>query len=220
MKRPKRRPGERGAALFVVVLIVVLLTAIGAFAAHATSLTQAAAGYARRAGSTFYIGEFGTNLVLSDLAGKEDDYLKKAFSGGNDCRANAGMVLPAGVVPGCRVIEAAELAKALDSTITGDADGPVFGALSRPDRPAEQTVRASYRVEMTDIALSGETVPGANVTDKVWSAALTVTARLLPTTTATSECTEDASRASETQSFRGYVVFTTKDSPPTGALPP
>jgi hypothetical protein len=48
---------------------------------------------------------------------------------------------------------------------------------------------------------------------------VTTTARILPFTTATNECNEDTSRASETQSFRGYVVFTTQGPPPAGAPP-
>ena len=42
---------ERGAALFMVVLIVTLLTAIGTFAIHTTSMAQLAAGYSRREAS-------------------------------------------------------------------------------------------------------------------------------------------------------------------------
>lgn len=213
------RADERGAALFVVVLIVVLLTAIGAFAAHATAFTQTAAGYSRRASSAFYIGEFATNYVLSELVGKEYHYVQQSYAGRNNCRATEGVVAPSGAAVPCYAFVPTEMAKFLDSTITGDPDGAVFGALSRPDRPAEQAIRATYVVEMTDIVDAGEAQQGMGTdTTRVWRAALTTTAQLLPFTSGTA-CNEDESRASENLSFRGFVVFTTQGTPP-GAPPP
>jgi hypothetical protein len=219
---PRVRSGERGAALFIVVLIVTLLTAIGVFAAHATGMSQSASGYSRRSASAFYLGEFAMNLVSADMAGKEQAYLQLALTGQNDCRATAGVVPPTGGVIACRAIEMAEITKTLDSTITGDADGAVFGALSRPDIPAEQAIKGSFRVEMTDLgpglsAQAGMALNGPSQTN-VWQVAYTTTARVLPYSTGTTDCNEDTSRASETQSLRGYVAFTTLGTPPPGAL--
>jgi hypothetical protein len=220
--RRRVRAGERGAALFIVVLVVVLLTAIGAFAAHATGMSQSASGYSRRSASAFYLGEFAMNLVSADMAGKEQAYLLLALTGQNDCRATLGVVPPPGGVVACRAIEMAEIAKSLDSTITGDTDGPIFGALSRPDSPAEQAIKGGFRVEMTDLgpglsAQAGMAMNGPAQTN-IWQVAYTTTARIAPFTTGASDCSEDVSRASLTQSLRGYVAFTTLGTPPPGAL--
>ena len=217
LKRLPSRADERGAALFIVVLIVVLLTGIGAFAAHATAFTQTAAGYSRRASSAFYIGEFGMNLLAADMTQNEDEYLQNAKSGGNTCRNNLGVVAATGFVVPCLVKEAGQLEKDLDSTIKTDPDGAVYGALSRPDRPADQAVRASYTVEITDPGPTGEVQPGMSSKYQFMRAAVTTTARLLPFSTQP-DCSEDTSRSSETQSFRGYVVFQTTEPPPLGAL--
>src|SRR5438045_233449 len=89
--RLRKRSSERGAALFIVVLVIVLLTAIGVFAVHATSMAQAASGYSRRAAAAFYLGEFAMNVVAGDMAGRETEYLQLASTGKNDCRANIGL---------------------------------------------------------------------------------------------------------------------------------
>ncbi len=59
--------GERGAALFVVVMVITLLTAVGIFAARSTSLVDAATGYGRQAAQTLALADYGTRLVASEL---------------------------------------------------------------------------------------------------------------------------------------------------------
>ena len=222
--RRTRRTSERGAALFIVVLVIVLLTAVGVFAVHATSMAQAASGYSRRAAAAFYLGEFAMNLVASDLAGKESEYLQLAWTGNNDCRATAALkpLLTTGAIISCRAIESSQMKLLTDnSLIATDPDGPVFGALSRPDRPDDQAIQGSFRLEMTDVGpapnpQAGMAMNGSSPAN-IWQTAFTSTARIVPTT-AGGDCSPDATRASETQSLRGYVVFTTLGPPPPGAI--
>jgi hypothetical protein len=225
------RAGERGAALFIVVLVIVLLTAIGVFAVHATSLAQAAAGYSRRAAAAFYLSEFAMNVVVGDMAGKETEYLQLASTGKNDCRATSGLAAllttagATGAIISCRGIEfdqMKQLMNANNPNIVSDADGPVFGALNRPDRPDDQIIQGSFRVEMTDVGpgpipQAGMAMSGATLSN-AWQTAFTTTARIAPQMA--DMCSADATRASESQSLRGYVVFTTLGPPPPGALPP
>ena len=63
----RRRESERGAALFVVVMVITLLTAVGVFAARSTSLVDAATGYGRQAAQTIALADYGTKLVASEL---------------------------------------------------------------------------------------------------------------------------------------------------------
>jgi len=58
---------ERGAALFVVVMVITLLTAVGLFAARSTSLVDAATGYARQAAQSVALADYGAQLVASEL---------------------------------------------------------------------------------------------------------------------------------------------------------
>jgi hypothetical protein len=226
VRRPLRGASERGAALFIVVMVIALLTAIGAFAVHGASLAQAASGYSRRATATFYLGEFGMNMVASDMAGKESEYLQLAVTGQNDCRANQGLKTLLGsttaILP-CLPREFNQMKTLMNPALVADADGPVFGALSRPDHPDDQTINATFRVEMTDVGPAptpqvGQGLSGSAVSN-VWQSAFTTTARLVPKSAA-GDCSDEATRASDNQSMRGLVVFTTLGPPPPGAFPP
>ncbi|WP_437679845.1 hypothetical protein [Sorangium sp. So ce131] len=62
-----RRSGERGAAVFIVVLVISMLTAIGVFAAHAATLSTIASGHERQMTQTHYVTEYAMSLVLADL---------------------------------------------------------------------------------------------------------------------------------------------------------
>ncbi|MGE3670104.1 MAG: PilX N-terminal domain-containing pilus assembly protein, partial [Polyangiaceae bacterium] len=72
-RRPasRRRADERGAALFIVVLVITLLTAIGIFAARSASLVDVASGYDRQAIQTEYIAEYGIRGATTRLANGE-----------------------------------------------------------------------------------------------------------------------------------------------------
>lgn len=61
------RNSERGAALFVVVMVITLLTAVGIFAARSTGLVDAAVGYGRQASQTSALADLGAKLVASEL---------------------------------------------------------------------------------------------------------------------------------------------------------
>jgi hypothetical protein len=72
MAVPAGRPNpsthkQRGAALFVVVMVITLLTAVGLFAARSTSLVDAATGYARQAAQSVALADYGVQLVASEL---------------------------------------------------------------------------------------------------------------------------------------------------------
>ncbi len=64
---PRQDRSQRGAALFVVVMVITLLTAVGLFAARSTSLVDAATGYARQAAQSTALADYGAQLVASEL---------------------------------------------------------------------------------------------------------------------------------------------------------
>lgn len=196
-------PGERGAALLVVVLVVVLLTAIGVFAVHVTGLSQLASGYSRRAASAFYVAEFATNALASDISGNPASYEQEMDKGG-DCRQIAATIragVPSGRVLPCRPEDTSSLEARLPGAVTGDAEGGTFGLLSRDGR-----VQASIRTEMTEHISAAELKAGEDVSKKLSAATLTVTGRLLPVTTS-AVCSPDTVRASQHVSLRTYLVY-------------
>jgi PilX N-terminal len=63
-----RRSRERGAALFVVLLVVTLLLGVGAFAARAAHLATAASGSERQMTQARYVAEYGLTFATAKLS--------------------------------------------------------------------------------------------------------------------------------------------------------
>jgi hypothetical protein len=68
--RSRRRSRERGAAVFIVVLVITMLTAIGLFAAHAATLSTIASGHERRMTQTHYLTEYAMQLAIAEIEEK------------------------------------------------------------------------------------------------------------------------------------------------------
>jgi hypothetical protein len=74
--RPRRGP-ERGAALFIVVLVITLLLGIGMFAARTAHLAITASGGARQQMQAHYVAEYALLFAEAKLSnGAAQSYLK------------------------------------------------------------------------------------------------------------------------------------------------
>ncbi len=87
----RRNAGERGATLFVVVLVITLLTGIGLFTVHSSALLARAAGNERQALQTTYLAELGTLLALSSIGADPQAYMDLADDKKEDCRSTLGI---------------------------------------------------------------------------------------------------------------------------------
>lgn len=66
-RRRHEREGERGVAMFIVLMLVVMVSAAGVFVAKSSSLEIRSAGYVRQAGQTHYVAESGLTLGITQL---------------------------------------------------------------------------------------------------------------------------------------------------------
>ncbi|KYF51303.1 hypothetical protein BE08_16565 [Sorangium cellulosum] len=131
--RSRRRSRERGAAVFIVVLVITMLTAIGLFAAHAATLSTIASGHARRMTQTHYLAEYAMQLALAEI--EQRGGLNGGLATGENCL---------GAPDTCWTINSRELQQsAAEDLLELDAPG-VPGSLGRKD------VRWTFEVEMTD----------------------------------------------------------------------
>lgn len=80
----KGRVGERGATLFIVVLVMTLLMGIGAFAARSAHLATASSGYTRHQTQARYVGEYGIMLTATMLSGSGAQSYMKALGNPQD----------------------------------------------------------------------------------------------------------------------------------------
>lgn len=65
--RWRRRRGERGVAMFVVMMLVVMVSAAGVFVARSSALEIRSSGFVRMAGQTHYVTESGAVAVLAQM---------------------------------------------------------------------------------------------------------------------------------------------------------
>ena len=74
-----RRTSERGAAVFVVVMVLSMLTAIGVFAIRAAAMANASSGYDRQNTQNHYVSEYGLYSAVTELStGSRDATLVSA----------------------------------------------------------------------------------------------------------------------------------------------
>lgn len=81
--RIKKRREQRGATVFVVVLVLVMLTGIGLFAAQAASIATSTTGAARVGTQSRYFAEASMNAVMAKLSrdlGSHVNFLAKQNS--------------------------------------------------------------------------------------------------------------------------------------------
>jgi len=64
---PRGRASERGATLFVVVLVITLLTGIGLYTVHSAGLVAQASGNGRQALQTEHLSQLGALATMSKL---------------------------------------------------------------------------------------------------------------------------------------------------------
>jgi hypothetical protein len=82
-RRAAVRCNERGATIFVVVLVITLLSGIGLFAARVTGSVDAATGYARQAAQAKGLALFATQMSAAVLANEYDRIRQEMLASAN-----------------------------------------------------------------------------------------------------------------------------------------
>lgn len=109
-----RREQERGAALFVVVMAIMLLTGLGVWTMRSAALVDQASGFARAASQGQYLAEFGALATTAQLSVTGEAWIHDEIARGSTpardrcVMAGAGMPTLPGPVPPppyCRVFE-------------------------------------------------------------------------------------------------------------------
>lgn len=159
MVRRRHRDRQRGAAVFIVVMVITLLTAIGVFAIRSSSLVDQAAGYDRQGLQTAYLTEYAGRAVTTELGdGAAKSYLDRIVVGTDECQANKNVVPldPTRPVP-CYKLYISEIAGRVQnnfstSTVLDKQAPTAAGSLGGPTGAAgDQTaIEGVFVVEMTE----------------------------------------------------------------------
>lgn len=176
----RSRAGERGSAIFVVVLVLAILTAIGAFAARAAGLNQRLSGYSRQSTQTTYIAEYGSLMVFNELTGPSGQaFIDQMQSSGEQCystsRVDAGVPVP------CYKLNHVEIQNMLNSDGLNaallDPNGESLGDQANP-------LHSNFSVEMTELVqtdpLAGDDQTGLSHAGSFVEMTFTSSAQLRP----------------------------------------
>ncbi len=212
IERLLRRRSQRGNALFIAVMVITLMTAVGMYSMRAASLAEKASGFNRQGVQTTFVSEFATRAMMAEMVGKEQFYFNRVSEGTDDCRANrelAAMMSPER--PPCYKLQSTEIWEHIHSTFPGAAgtEGApeLFGPLS------ESNTEAAFIVEMTDLSRAGGPIAGEDVaadTFKYMRVLLSATAQVRPAGDPADEdgsCNEAFASTSGLQTLRAQVTF-------------
>ena len=202
------RAGERGAALFIVVLVITLLTAIGLFSARAASLVDTASGYNRQAVQTQYLAEYGTKAVAVELGSNAktlSDRMKKAD---DQCLSTANLVgiLGTGEKAPCYKLFFSELNQRTASNLLTAADP----ANSKVGSLGATPLDADFVAEMVDLGPAGPT-PGFDAGGQAQSfrleqATVITTGQIRPFSASTT-CSPAQTHSVGVSTMRAVVTF-------------
>jgi len=158
------RADERGAAVFVVVMVLSMLTAIGVFAMRAASMAGAASGYERQNTQNHYVGEYGLLSAVAELSTtRRSAYVKKMRQASETCTATSGVPNLGTGVP-CYKLYANDVGKLVAGNFSGRLlfDPPSgSGSTIVPGSLGPAALDGDFVVEMTDISEVGLPVAGS-----------------------------------------------------------
>ncbi len=198
--RPARRQGQRGAAVFIVVMVLTLLTAIGIVAVRATSLADAAAGFDREGAQAALIAQYGVTATTAYMATIRGGAIVSAVinseTQGNPpvCEANWPSAVNSSALPhpGCYRFMMSDLQTSVtqetSETIFAptNASGPAGSTSSLA--PSERT-NATFVVELTEGAKTGIPKDGRQTNDTSVMLTMTSIAQVRPVAAlATNSC--------------------------------
>lgn len=207
-----RRQQERGAAVFIVVMVVTLLTAVGVFAIRSASLVDVASGYNRQSLQTEYVADYGVLLAAHELSTQAASaYTNVAQTGTDDCLATDAVNSAVVGEPFCYAFQSEELGQRFSSDGIFEESEGLPGTIIDPVGEAADdaaNLEARFVVEMTEAFQTGN-VRGADLTsNQLVPVQVTLSARgfVNPPRADEAVC-DDAAAAGGIQEVRSHVVL-------------
>jgi hypothetical protein len=191
-----RRPRERGATLFVVVLAITMLTGVGLYTVHSASLSARAAGNGREALQAERVAELGGLALLSQVRIEGRPYVQDAVNADPGfCEMNGS--LPPGT--SCLQVLSDDLHPPSGAGLIGNDS---FGSLA--------TLSGKARLEITDVNETKIPIAGHDVNDedlKFYQATVTSIGTLYPVAVAGNTCIEGMMQVAGQHLLRAHLLL-------------
>ena len=193
-RRLRRLQSQRGAAVFLVVLVMALLTAMGVFALRSASLADSAAGFDREGAQASLIAQYGITATAAYVGTGVSDTIvinmKNPPPSGYvmpRCESNGySMSSPQTTPPmPCYRMNQANLQTSFTLSSNESVFAPTNNASTLPGSTSSLNVNektdATFNVELTDIAATGVGYNGNQVGERVqYEVTLTAIAQVRP----------------------------------------
>ena len=171
------RGGQRGAAVFIVVMVLTLLTAVGIFAVRSAAMADAAAGYDREGAQAALIAQYGVTATTAFMgSGSSTTFIQALGNSGiyDDpfpayCESNGSPPWPGHIPPPPPRATCLRFDMPTLQTNLLGVGGPTFfappNAVGSPasgtsSLNANETTNATFVVELTEGGATGALMPG------------------------------------------------------------
>jgi hypothetical protein len=174
MALTSRSRRQRGAAVFIVVMVLTLLAAIGIFAIRSASLVTLASGHNRQAMQTMQFAEYATRAAVAELGDPRltSYYARLVDNSADQCLVNLRVTATGLVAPACYKLMLDEITRGVQQNYsdqalldpqTAVADGSLGPRLTAAG-DTESALEGVFAVEMHDL-FDGPTPPGMKADD-------------------------------------------------------
>lgn len=214
LARARSRRRTRGAAVFVVVLVITLLSALGVWAARSATMVDVATGHSRQALQVQYVSELGLQSTTTFLAnGLANEFVRLGKLGAERCTQGLDPTVFLRT-PFCYPFFSTDLNGAfmrpllrMGAETDGENSLGPYGTTTAP-----VNLRGDFVVEMTDIGPAppcvGCEVSGVNTT--VGNASVVLSSIAVVHTDgagAGTACTTTGSATAGRQMLRGHAII-------------
>ncbi|MCL2822510.1 MAG: hypothetical protein FWD57_00825 [Polyangiaceae bacterium] len=150
------RRRQRGSSIFVVMAVLLVLTAAGVFAVSTAGLNQRMSGYSRQATQSSYIADMATMAVVDEVSDNASSYMALLQLGGEECRAIKYVTGPEG--KHCYKLTKRDVESMISKEVGSARELVDSDGISSPLSP----LAADFVVELTDLGKSPRPVAGMN----------------------------------------------------------
>ena len=196
--RYRQRRQQRGAAVFIVVMVLTIVSAIGVFSMRSASLVDLATGYNRQSVQASFQAEYAARAAATYL--QMDPALVTSTARVDGC---ARALQAANPDAPCNVLKTSFLANALNDT----PDDDLPGMLALPVADEQTTIKSEFVAELTEPAPANVTASPGFVAGHFKQITITSIARVYPDDgVSTGVCSPAARGTVSQQSVRAHAI--------------